>query len=157
AYFRHCETYYVKNGVATNQVRMIRLALAVLRLLYGHTLVRDFGPLALKACRAEFVDQGLSRRECNRRTDLVKQAFRWATENELASPGLFHSLQAVTGLRKGRCSAPEPKPVGPVPDDVVERTVEHLTTTVAAMVRLQLASAMRPGELVTMRACDLNT
>jgi integrase len=43
-----------------------------------------------------------------------------------------------------------------VPEAIVERTIEHLCPTVAAMVRLQLASAMRPGELVVMRACDLN-
>ncbi len=39
----------------------------------------------------------------------------------------------------------------------MERTIEHLTPTVAAMVRLQLATAMRPGELVIMRASDLYT
>jgi hypothetical protein len=54
---------------------MIRLALKVANRLYGHSLVRDFGPIALKACRAEFVRQGLSRHACNRRTNLIKQAF----------------------------------------------------------------------------------
>jgi integrase len=155
-YYRHCETYYVKNGKPTNQVLMIRLALRVLDRLYASTLVRDFGPVNLKACRAEFVRQGLSRGECNRRTNLIKQAFRWAAENEMAPRGLYHDLQAVTGLRRGRCEAPDPKPVGPVPEAVVDRTLEYLSPVVAAMVRLQLSSAMRPGELVIMRACDLN-
>src|SRR5438128_616798 len=53
-YYRHCERYYVKNGQATNQVRMIRLSLEVLRSLYGSSLVKDFGPLKLEACQAEF-------------------------------------------------------------------------------------------------------
>jgi hypothetical protein len=88
AYYRHCEQYYVKNGEMTNQVRMIRLALKVLRRLYGSTPIKDFGPLSLRACRDEFVRQGLSRRECNRRTNLIKQAFQWATENELAPAGI---------------------------------------------------------------------
>jgi integrase len=156
AYYRHCEDYYVKNGKATNQVRMIRLSLKVLRELYGATLVKDFGPLKLEACQAELIRQGLSRREVNRRVQLIRQAFRWATSKELAPPGLYHALQAVAGLRKGRTQAPEPPPVGPVPEAIVERTIEYLCPTVAAMVRLQLASAMRPGELVIMRACDLN-
>jgi integrase len=155
-YYRHCERYYVKSGQATNQVRMIRLALQVLRQLYGSTLVRDFGPLRLESCQAEFVRQGLSRGECNRRTNLIKQAFRWAAAKEMAPKGVYHELLAVAGLKKGRCEAPDPAPVGPVPDAIVERTIEHLCPTVAAMVRLQLASAMRPGELVVMRACDLN-
>jgi integrase len=155
-YDRHCEQYYVKNGKVTNQVTMIRLALKVLRQLYGSMFISDFGPVNLKACRAEFIREGLSRGECNRRTNLIKQCFRWAAENELAPRGLYHDLCAVQGLRKGRCEARETRPVGPVPEAIVERTIEQLSPTVAAMVRLQLASAMRPGELVIMRACDLN-
>src|SRR5437870_4087544 len=54
-YYRHCERYYVKDGQATNQVRMIRLSLEILRSLYGTTLAKDFGPLALRACQAEFI------------------------------------------------------------------------------------------------------
>src|SRR5262245_54759159 len=65
---------------------MIRLALRVLNRLYGHSPVQDFGPLALKACRTEFVGQGLSRRECNRRTNLIEGAFKWGVAEEL-DPG----------------------------------------------------------------------
>ena len=75
---------------------------------------------------------------------------------ELVPPSVFHGLMAVSGLAAGRCEAKDPAPVGPVPEAIVERTIEHLTPTLEAMVRLQLASAMRPGELVTMRASDLN-
>ena len=39
---------------------------------------------------------------------------------------------------------------------MVDRTLEHLSPTVAAMVRLQLVSGMRPGEVVVTRARDLN-
>ena len=82
SYFRHCQGYYVKDGEATNQVRMIHLALGVANRIYGHVPCRDFGPVALKACRDEFM-RTLCRAECNRRTNLIKQAFRWGTENEL--------------------------------------------------------------------------
>jgi integrase len=155
-YYRHCERYYTKNGRTTNQVNIIKLALKVLRALYGSSLVKDFSPLALKACRAEFIGQGLSRRECNRRTRLIKQAFRWSVGEELVPPMVYHALTAVSGLASGRCDAPDPQPIGPVPEAIVERTIEHLTPTVAAMVRLQLATAMRPGEVCRMRACDIN-
>jgi integrase len=155
-YYRHAEGYYTKNGKPTNQVNIIKLALKVLRSLYGSSLVKEFAPLALKACRAEFIRQGLSRRECNRRTRLIKQAFKWGVSEELVPPHVFHGLLAVSGLAAGRCEAKDPKPIGPVPEAIVGRTIEHLTPTLAAMVRLQLATAMRPGELVIMRACDLN-
>jgi integrase len=155
-YYRHCEGYYVKNGKPTGQLAHIRLALRVLRQLYGSTLAKDFSPLALKACRAEFIHQGLSRRECNRRSRLIKQAFRWGVAEELVHPNVYHALTAVDGLRKGRCEAPDPEPIGPVPEAIVERTLEELTPTLTAMIRLQLATGMRPGELCGMRACDLN-
>src|SRR5262245_14838662 len=124
-YFRHCEQYYVKNGKVTNQVTMIKLALKVLRHLYGSTSIKDFGPVNLKACRAEFIRLGLSRRECNRRTNLIKQAFRWAAENELAPRGLYHDLCAVQGLRKGRSEARETRPVGPDAGAAGDGTLEH--------------------------------
>jgi integrase len=156
-YYRHCVNWYVKNGKPTTQITIIKPALKVLRGLYGSALAKDFSPLALKACRAEFINQGLSRRECNRRTRLIRQMFKWGCSEELVPPGVFHGLQSVSGLQAGRCEAKDPPPVGPVPEAIVERTIERLTPTVEAMVRLQLATAMRPGEVCVMRACDLNT
>jgi integrase len=162
-YYRHVERYYVKNGQTTNQVNIIRQALKVLQSLYGSSLVKDFSPLCLKACRAELMRQPshktgktLCRSEVNRRVRLIKQTFKWGVSEELVPPSVYHGLMAVSGLAKGRSEAPEAAPVGPVPEAIVERTIEHLTPTLAAMVRLQLASAMRPGEVVIMRACDLN-
>src|SRR5262249_11827438 len=73
-YYRHGERYYVKNGKMTNQVLIIRLALRVLKTLYGSSLVKDFSPLKLEACQGEFVRQGLARREVNRRVQLIRQA-----------------------------------------------------------------------------------
>ena len=92
----------------------------------------------------------------NRRTNLIKGAFKWGVAQELVSGLVWHGLQAVGGLRKGRCEARETEPVGPVPDAIVEATLEHLTPTVAAMVQLQLATAMRPGEMVLMTVRDLD-
>jgi integrase len=156
-YYRHCENYYIKNGKQTGQVAIIKLALKVLRALYGSSLAKEFSPLALKACRAEMVKARISRRECNRRTRLIKQAFRWGVSEELVPPSVYHGLTTVVGLEAGRCDAPDPEPIGPVPEAIVERTLEHCTPTVEAMARLQLASGMRPGEVCDMRACDLNT
>ena len=146
-YYRYCEKYYTKNGKPTSQLLLIKLAIRALRRLYGSTSCKDFAPLALKAVRTDFVEQGLSRRECNRRTQLIKQAFKWAVSEELCPPSVHHGLMAVSGLLTGRCDAKDHEPVGPVPEGIVERTLEHTTPTVEAMVRLQLASAMRPGEV----------
>ena len=44
-----------------------------------------------------------------------------------------------------------------VAEEHVEATLQYLTGPVAAMIQLQLLTAMRPGEVCAMRGCDLNT
>ena len=70
---------------------------------------------------------------------------------------MFHGLATVDGLRQGECKAPETAPVRPVPDAWVEATVKHCSRQVEGLIRLQLATGMRPGEAVIMRGCDLDT
>jgi hypothetical protein len=98
-YRRFAEGYYRKGGEPTGEVSNIKLALRPLLALYGHTSARDFGPLALKAVREEFIRSGLCRNECNRRTRLIVRAFKWGVENEkvpLISGSSFMGLGILT-------------------------------------------------------------
>lgn len=61
----------------------------------------------------------------------------------------------MTALQPGRSEAAESEPVKPVPMDVVTRTVPHLTSVVGAMVRLQLLTGARPGEVISMKPSGL--
>jgi hypothetical protein len=62
AYRKFAKTYYVKNGAPTKELTCMKYAARPLRKLYGRTLARDFGPLALKAVRTLRVDaENLSR------------------------------------------------------------------------------------------------
>jgi integrase len=63
----------------------------------------------------------------------------------------------VRGLEAGRTEAPESKAIGPVADAIVEATLPHLTAPIAAMVRIQRLTGARPGEICSMRGCDLDT
>ena len=148
--------YYVKDSKPTNQVLLIRLALKVLRELYGRETASAFGPLALKECRDRFIKQGLARTECNRRTRLIVQAFRWAAENELIPAVNLEALKAVKGLPKGRSAAHESDPVRPVPDAHVDAILPYLSRQVRAMIDLERLTGMRPNEVVQMRTGDLN-
>jgi hypothetical protein len=55
AYVKFARGYYVKDGKATNEVRMIQAAAKIVRQLYGRTPADKFGPLALKACREAMI------------------------------------------------------------------------------------------------------
>jgi integrase len=157
AYMRFADGYYRKNGEPTSEPRSIALSIRPLRRLYGHTLAKDFGPLALKAVRQEMVDAKLCRNEVNKRTGRIVRAFKWAVENELIPPAVHHGLKAVSGLRRGRSEAQESEPVNPVPDPHVDAVQPHVSRQVWAMIRLQRLTGMRPGEVTIMRTCDLDT
>lgn len=156
AYFRHCQVYYQKNGQPTSQVRLIQRSLKVLRKLYGTEPAASFGPSDLKAVRQVFIDEGLSRGVVNSQVGNIRRMFRWGAEEEMVPGSVYFDLKAVRNLVRGRCSAPDHPPVGPVPDDLVEATLPHVGASVQAMIGLQRMTGMRPGEVVIMRACDLD-
>lgn len=158
AYMVHVKSYYVKNGKPTTSQQHIRDTLKPLHYLYGKTLVGDFGPLALKTCRERLIsEQRLCRTSINKAIGIIKRMFKWGVENELVSPVVYQSLQAVSGLRKGRSPARENKPVKPVPESHIEEIRLFVSQQVWAMVQLQLLTGMRPGEVVILRSCDIDT
>jgi len=156
-YVEFVDGYYLKNGEPTSEASLIRYALRVLKQLYGHTPAKDFGPKALKTVRNAYIESGLCRNEVNRRTGLVVRFFKWAVENELVPASVHHGLIAVPGIRKGRTDVRESKPVKPVPDAFVDAIEPHASPRIWAMIQLQRMTGMRPGEVCSIRTCDLDT
>lgn len=163
-FLRWSETYYRKDGRETSQVNIIKGALKDLYLLFGRESARAFGPMKLETLRSHWVGRGLSRSLVNRRIKIVKQAFGWATARELVPGETYQALRSLRSLAKGRTTAPERSPVLPVPGADVAAVLLHLdglpidhpSATLASMVRIQLLTGMRPGELVAMRTSDID-
>jgi integrase len=155
-YWKFAEGHYRKDGQPTSQLLLIKRALRVLREMYGAEAASRFGPLALQAVRRKFVEAGLARETCNANVARIKRLFRWGTEQELIPPSVWHALRSVSGLAKGRTEAPDHPPVGPVPAAHVEAILPFLRPPLAAMVRIQDLTGMRPGEVVIMRGCDID-
>jgi integrase len=151
-YKRHAESYYSHGGTTHN----IGTACRTLRLRYGGTLASEFGPLALKAVRQQFVEHGASRTYCNRLTDIIRRMFKWAAGEQLVSISAWQSLTAVSGLRCGHTEAPENEPIGPIDEATVDATLPLLPDTVAAMVKLQRLTGMRPDEVCRLRPCEVD-
>ena len=74
--------------------------------------------LALKV-RASLIDAGLARKTVNDHVQFLKRMFRWAVCEELVPPSVHHGLTAVAGLKAGESSAPEPRKVTPISEDLV--------------------------------------
>ena len=156
AYWQHAEGYYRHpDGTPTSEADNIRLALRPLKRLYGHTSAADFDSLALEALREEMVRAGHCRNRVNKDVSRVRRLFKWAAARKLVPLSVHESLATVEGLRAGRSAARETAPVRPVAEEVVEATLPFMRPQVAAMVKLQQLSGMRPGEVVAMRGMDL--
>jgi integrase len=158
AYLRHAEEYYRHpDGRPTSEVNNVKLAMRPLKALYGHNPAAAFDSLALAAVRDQMIRDGRCRNRVNKDAARVKRLFRWAASKRLVPDAVHQSLATVDGLRAGRSKARETAPVRPVALDTVEATLPHMTPQVAAMVRLQLLTGMRPGEVIRMRGIDLDT
>jgi integrase len=157
AYLEFADGYYRKNGEPTTEPMNIRLAIRPLRQHFGQTPAREFGPLRLKTIRQAMIDSGLCRTEVNRRVRLVVRAFKWAVGEEMVPASVHHGLQAVSGLRQGRCDVRESEPVKPVPDAFVDAIRPHVSRRIWTMIQLQRLSGMRPGEVCIMRTIDVDT
>jgi integrase len=155
------------DGTITNELDEYKRACRPLCHLYGNLPAKDIGPLKLKSVRQLLVDgydhpkygqqQALARGVVNQRTSRIVRVWKWAVAEELVPESSWRSLTTVTGLQKGRSKAREAGPVGPVALDVVEKTLPHLNRFLVGLVRLQLLTGARPGELVIMRPYDLDT
>lgn len=157
AYLQFAKGYYVKNGRPTSEFQGIKLAVKSLQELYGLLPACEFSPLKLKAVRQKLISANMCRGVVNQNISRIKRIFRWGVENELVPSSVYHGLQAVRGLSKGRSEARETEPVRPVPDEHVDAIKSHVSRQVWAMVQLQRLTGMRPGEARLMRGCELDT
>jgi integrase len=97
-----------------------------------------------------------ARKLINAATGCIKRMFKWGGAEEVIPAAVYHGLQAVEGLKKGRTAAREMRPIRPVAAEHVEAVLPLLTSPVRAMVQIQQLSGMRPGEVIIMRPCDID-
>lgn len=134
-----------------------RYILKMLVLYCGEDTVESFGLATLEAFRQTLIDNGsCCRKEINQRMQRLKRVFKWGAARRLVPLHVNAEIQLLEALRKGRGKARENPPVRPVPLETVARTMPHLSSVVAAMVRLQLLTGARPGEVRIMRPCDID-
>jgi integrase len=153
AYWTWAEDYYrwdKRGGFC------LKGALKVVKDLYGHTVARDFGPLALKACRNQMIALNWSRNYVNSQVNRLRRMFRWAAAEEMLPGSVHENLKQVEGLRLGKTAARDTKKIKPVPPEQVEATRPHLPPVVRAMVDFQLLTGCRPSEVCLLRPIDLD-
>lgn len=149
--------YRRADGTQTHEVAEYRLAYRLVDELYAELPAVEFGPLALKTVRTAMLAKGWCRSLVNQRVGRVRRIFKWAAGEELIPFATYQALTTVTGLQRGRTSARESEPVGPVDDATIDATLVHLNRHVAGLVELQRLTGMRPGEACLIRRADIDT
>jgi integrase len=152
------ESHYVKNGTPTSHVHRFRSALRVLGRLYGDRLANSFTPDDLRSFVAALVASGLSRKTVNEYQWRSVFVFGWAVTRfgGAVHPDTVARLERVEKQEPGRSAAKDRAPKRAANLDDVEAAIPFLhpvpskRAVFEAMVRLQLVSGMRPGEVCAM-------
>ncbi len=151
-YIKHSEEYYRSNP---KEVEKIKLAVRPMRTLYGRHAAGDFDSLALEAVQNAMIESGLARTTINERIRVLKRMFKWGVRKKQVPAGVYGELVTVEGLKLGRTKARETEPVRPVPQEHVDRVLALVSRHVRGLIRLQLLTSARPGELCVMRRSDI--
>jgi integrase len=80
-----------------------------------------------------------------------------AARKKLIPAAVIAELATVEGLKRGRSNARETDPVRPVPQEHIDAVLGVVGRHVAGLIRLQLLTAARPGELLGLRRADIDT
>jgi len=172
----HVEGHYRRaDGTPSGEIRDYSLTLRPLIRLFAGKPAREFTPLDLRVYRDAVVsanwmtpeelkalhkrrghDGTCNRRKANQRTGRIKRLFKWAAELMLIPASVWHGLQAVSGLQAGRGKARESKEIQAVPLDHVEKTLTKLPEIYGDIIKVQLHSGARAGEVLGMRTIDID-
>jgi integrase len=156
-FWMHAEEYYRDaNGSQTTEIGNIRVSLRPFCTLYGHTKAVEFGPRSLKTVRQKMITMGWCRNNINKSISRLKTVFKWAVAEEIIPGPVYQALMAVPGLKRGRSDARESEPVKPVRQEYVDAIEPFVNQQIWSIIQLQLLTAARPSEILTMRPSEID-
>lgn len=157
-YLEHANRTHRKDGQVTSRVYNIRSALERLTSYYGDVSADQLTAPALARFRDDLDQtQAVKRPTINEWLTIVRQAWDWAAEQGYIEPDVALRLTRVRRLQRGRSASNEYRDITPVAWATVEPTLAHCSDVVAAMIRLQWHTGMRPDEVCSLRTGDLDT
>lgn len=149
---------WAKKNWPRPEKRLSVYAVSAKRLLRLHadTPVVEFGPLALQAVRKAMVDDGLTRSGINQAVDRIRAIWQWGVSQELVDESRWRALKSVRALRRGQLNVRESDPVGPARWKQLRAVLRRAPAIVRTMVRVEIYTGMRPGELVRLTPAELD-
>jgi len=157
---------YRKNGRHTSERAIIAKAVAEFCAMHGDAIVPALDAAALLAWRDKLAtrredtddERALCRRGINRKVQTIKRALRWLRDRKILGREAWLDMADVAPLRRGELGDERDhrRVKRAVTVEEVERVAAAAGTVVGAMLRLQAATGMRPGEACAMRWSDID-
>jgi integrase len=135
-----------------------RIVVQELLKLYGDNIpVDSFTPKCLRLFRQGLIDtHRFCRKTVNNYVCRVVGIFTWGVSEECVQPNTEALLKAVKPLQEGYVGTYDLPEREDVSDDVIKATLPFMPPTVAAMVKLQRLTGMRPSEVFNMRVGQID-
>lgn len=151
---------YVKRGEPTTERRSLAQAFRPLLRMFGAKPVAAFRVADLLAVRDALAagtdGVPLARSTVNRHVLRIRHLLRWGVIAEMVPVAVYEAVRAVPALRRGHPVAVDRPPVGPANLRDVAKVLRVAPAVVAAVLRLQWHTGMRPGEAVQLHADDVD-
>jgi len=134
-----------------------KYAIEALIPLYGRMPASQFDASHLRTIREGMIAAGLARTVINSRIREIVRMLKFCVSVGMCPPDAHAKARTLEPLQRGRSAAREMEPVRPVPRADVDAVLAHVNRSVAAMIRLQLLTGARPGEVCGLRREDIDT
>ncbi len=151
-------------GMDDKEVKCQARACAPMEALFGSTSAGEFTTIRLRALQEAMVTgswqvdgKAWNRKYINGHIARVLRMFKWAESQGHVPEGRYAHLRTLAMLKRNDKRVKDHPPRRPV--DWVMQVVPALpfmSPQVAAMVKVQFHAAMRPGEVVMMRRCEID-
>jgi integrase len=153
----HAKEYYRRpDGTETSQVGNYLTLSKMIAKQYGTLPVSDFSSLKLEAVRATMINKGWTRKSINSQISSIRTIVSFGVRKELVNVSVLEALKTVRGLTRVRSAACETERIKPVPVAHVDAVKSEVNRQVRGMIQMQLHTAARPGEICSMRLCDID-
>ena len=151
-FMAYCRTNY---SPKSREPKKYFRALSQLVDFFGTEPAEKMGLLEIENFRNSLIrSDRYCRQEINARITRIKSALTWAAQRRIIPAAVVAEICLLKPIPRGRYRD-NPK-VKPVPIEHVLATLPYLSSTVAAMVRLQLITGCRPEEIRIMRPRDID-
>ncbi len=109
----------------------------------------------MRAWLDQLAAEGLTRQYCNKALGYVRQVIRYGVDLDLLPPSVEAELRLVRPLKPHRSAARETDRPAPPPEQTVKASTPNLGEVWRDVCKLLQLTAMRPGEILSLRAREV--